>query len=266
MEAMPKLGKIWLHYEVHPKTRVRLDTMNPGSIVDKFFSDALVEHGVIEDDNYHFVVFNSFSFGSVDKDNPHVLVTIIELEESEDMKLSMTAELSTDDLKEAAAAWVSEQTGQTATAEDIVLSADVTATATLGDAPEAEAKPKTKRRTKAQIAADKAAEQAKEEAAADVESIVPDSSDSDAAGSGEPGEAETPAAEESSETETEVNEDPSGSDGDGEPEPVKKSKNLFADKSDGSSKDTKPASAETEAGDTETVKTPAKKKSSIFDQ
>ena len=80
LSGFPKLGKISLHYEVNPKTNGRLDTMNVGSIVDKYFSDTLVEAGVILDDDYSNVVFNSFSFGCVCPNDPHVLVTITEIE------------------------------------------------------------------------------------------------------------------------------------------------------------------------------------------
>lgn len=78
--GLPKLGKVSLHYEIHPKSGGRLDTMNVGSIVDKYFSDALVEAGVILDDDYTNVVFNSFKFGSVCPNDAHVLVTITETE------------------------------------------------------------------------------------------------------------------------------------------------------------------------------------------
>lgn len=80
LSGLPKLGKVKLHYEIHPKSKGRLDTMNVGSIVDKYFSDALVEAGVITDDDYTNVVFNSFCFGSVCPQDPHVLVTITETE------------------------------------------------------------------------------------------------------------------------------------------------------------------------------------------
>lgn len=267
LAKLPRLGKIWLHYEIYPKTRRRLDTMNPGSVIDKFFSDALVECGVLEDDNYDFVVFNSFCVVGVDKENPRCDVTIIELEESEDMKLSMTAQLSADDLKEAAAAWVSEQTGQTATADDITLSADVTATAVLGDAPEAPTPTKPKRRSPAKKATPKP--EPIEEAQTDAESTVPDSSDVDGGGSSEAGETETVPAEVETSEEASVDADQPAADS--KPVEGKKSKNLFADKSVGSSKGSEtPAAETTEAADspaeTVTPKPAGKKKSSIFDQ
>lgn len=80
LRGLPQLGKVTLHYEVNPKSGGRLDTMNVGSIVDKYFSDTLVEAGIIEDDDFSHVVFNSFSYGAVNPKDPHVLVTITEIE------------------------------------------------------------------------------------------------------------------------------------------------------------------------------------------
>ena len=77
--GLPPMEAVFLHYEINPKGGSRLDTMNVGSIVDKFFSDALVENGIIPDDDYKHVVGNSFSFGSLCPKNPHVLVTITEI-------------------------------------------------------------------------------------------------------------------------------------------------------------------------------------------
>jgi len=49
-----------------------------GSVVDKFFSDALVLCGIVPDDDYKHVVRNDFEFGSLCPNDPHVLVTITE--------------------------------------------------------------------------------------------------------------------------------------------------------------------------------------------
>lgn len=76
--GLPQLEAVTLHYEINPKGGSRLDIMNVGSIVDKFFSDALVLNQIIPDDDYKHVVGNSFSFGSVCPTDPHVLVTITE--------------------------------------------------------------------------------------------------------------------------------------------------------------------------------------------
>jgi len=79
LRHVPKLGKIHLHYEVYPKSKREMDLMNVGSIVDKYFSDTLVNCGIIEDDNHNFINFASFGFGGISK-KAHVLVTITEIE------------------------------------------------------------------------------------------------------------------------------------------------------------------------------------------
>lgn len=50
--------------------------------VKKFFQDALVESGLIEDDNINFIVGNSESYGGIDKENPRVEAEIKQLGES----------------------------------------------------------------------------------------------------------------------------------------------------------------------------------------
>lgn len=248
LEGMPKLGRIRLHYSICPKSKRRLDIGNVGSIVDKFFSDVLTESGIIEDDDFTHLDFVSFGFGGLAKDE-HVLVTITEIEERKNMQLSMTATLSTDDLKEAVAAWISEQTSQKATAADISIEGDVTVTATLGDTPETP-KPKAKRRTSAQVKADNEAAAAAKEAESngDNDATVSGGSDGDSGGSDQDSEAET-ASETDSTQEAEA----------------KQSKNGSAESQDESSKDDSGASAEASEASEAPVK-PKKKKSSIFAQ
>lgn len=76
-----KYDKIALSYTLYPKDRRRKDVSNICSIVDKYFSDALVEMGVIPDDDYEHVIGVQYLFGSIDKDNPRVEVEIIPIEE-----------------------------------------------------------------------------------------------------------------------------------------------------------------------------------------
>jgi hypothetical protein len=78
LSGLPSMEAISLHYQINPKGGSRLDTMNVGSIVDKFFSDALVLCGIIPDDDYKHVVRNDFEFGKLCPNDPHVLVTITE--------------------------------------------------------------------------------------------------------------------------------------------------------------------------------------------
>lgn len=78
LSGLPPMEAIRLHYQINPKGGSRLDTMNVGSVVDKFFSDALVLCGIVPDDDYKHVVRNDFEFGSLCPNDPHVLVTITE--------------------------------------------------------------------------------------------------------------------------------------------------------------------------------------------
>lgn len=78
LSGLPPMEAISLHYQINPKGGSRLDTMNVGSVVDKFFSDALVLCEIIPDDDYKHVVKNDFEFGSLCPNDPHVLVTITE--------------------------------------------------------------------------------------------------------------------------------------------------------------------------------------------
>ena len=50
--------------------------------VKKFFQDALVESGLIEDDNVKFIVGNSEVYGGIDRENPRVEAEIKQLGES----------------------------------------------------------------------------------------------------------------------------------------------------------------------------------------
>ena len=84
IDRLPLLNRIKLHYRVFAPSNRKIDTMNVGSIADKFFCDALVESGKISDDNYDFVVYNGFEFGGIDKENLCVEVSI---EETAPMKM-----------------------------------------------------------------------------------------------------------------------------------------------------------------------------------
>lgn len=242
LKDTPPLGRIRLHYSVCPKTKRRLDIANVCSVIDKYFSDALTANGIIEDDDYTHLDFVSFGFGGL-ADQEHVLVTITEIEERDPMKLSMTAELSVEDVQAAIAAWVATETGQETSPADVTVTPDG-ATVSIGEELTPDSKPKTKktRRTKAQIAADnKAAEEAEKDGSDDTN--VPDSSDSDGGGSDQDSEAQV---EDSSKAAEKSSED-------------QKPKNDSTESPEGSS--------QTDGDSAETEKAPVKpKKSSIFAQ
>ena len=67
------------HYKLYPKTKRLTDLGNVLSIVQKFTEDALVEAGIIEDDNYKIIGRVIHDFGEVDKFKPRVELRISEL-------------------------------------------------------------------------------------------------------------------------------------------------------------------------------------------
>ena len=79
---MEKAGQAEIHYRLFPKTKRLTDIGNVISIHKKFFEDALVEMGVLEDDNYKFVIGSSETFGGVDPDNPRVEIKVIDIDKS----------------------------------------------------------------------------------------------------------------------------------------------------------------------------------------
>lgn len=68
--------QILIMYVVYPKTKRKFDLGNVCSIHDKFFCDALVEHGKIVDDDYTFIPEIRYRMGEVDKLNPRVEILI----------------------------------------------------------------------------------------------------------------------------------------------------------------------------------------------
>lgn len=97
---IPKLKHCSLEYVLYPKTNRLCDVSNVCSIVDKFFSDAFVESGHLEDDNYTFIKDIKYRFGAVDPKNPRVDV-IITTEELVKGKNNMQIILVESEIKEA---------------------------------------------------------------------------------------------------------------------------------------------------------------------
>jgi Holliday junction resolvase RusA-like endonuclease len=76
-EDMPKPPLI-LIYTVYPATNRIFDIANVCTVIDKFTCDALVELGVITDDNHKVVAAVNYRIGKVDKENPRVELEIEE--------------------------------------------------------------------------------------------------------------------------------------------------------------------------------------------
>lgn len=71
--------KIAIEYVIYKPTKRRYDVMNIVAIVDKFFQDALVKAGKIEDDDYTTVPHVVGKHGGIDKDNSRVDIIIKEI-------------------------------------------------------------------------------------------------------------------------------------------------------------------------------------------
>lgn len=90
LKDKPQAKRVWIHYTIFASRNGRLDTMNVGSITDKYFSDTMVEAGKIPDDNQEHIVLSTFSFGGVVPMDGHAIATVnILKEESEPMRVML---------------------------------------------------------------------------------------------------------------------------------------------------------------------------------
>ena len=83
INGLPFFKCIEITYIVYPKDKRVFDLGNICSVTDKFFCDALVHYGKIEDDSYTYIPKIHFEFGQVSKNNPRVEILIKELKEKQ---------------------------------------------------------------------------------------------------------------------------------------------------------------------------------------
>jgi len=75
LRGLPIYGKnLKLKYVIYLHRKG--DIMNVGSIVDKFFCDALIDYGKIKDDNCEYITEVTVKYGGIDKERPRAEVTI----------------------------------------------------------------------------------------------------------------------------------------------------------------------------------------------
>ncbi len=80
IEPLPKFGCIELWFDFYPKSKQRSDLGNWTSICEKFFLDALVEAGKLEDDNMNWVPRTHSTFAGIDPDKVgKIIITIKEI-------------------------------------------------------------------------------------------------------------------------------------------------------------------------------------------
>lgn len=251
LRGIPPLGVITLEYEVCPKSKRRLDIMNVGSIVDKYFSDALTDNGIIEDDDYIHIPSVSFVFGKLVK-SEYILVTITEIEPREEAK-PMRVLLDREDIQTALTAFVSSLNIPNAYGVRIsIVDDEIVAEVTFleHDAPPPEEEAPKKRGRGGRPKGSKNLPKTQPEETTDVDEALPASADISS-----PGTDPSPADEASDGDETETD----------ETESKVSSKNLFGDKDDPSSEDD--GEEEIDPSDTPESDEPVKKKKkgSIFD-
>jgi hypothetical protein len=71
-----RYNKVICVYTVYNKSRHRFDLGNVCSIHQKFFEDAFVELGRLEDDTVEFIPLVIYKKGRLDKDNPRVEIDV----------------------------------------------------------------------------------------------------------------------------------------------------------------------------------------------
>ena len=76
----PIKGKLKIHYEFYAARNDSPDLDNFVGAAKKFFQDALVKNGLIEDDNVNFITKNSESYSGIDKENPRIeaFITVLD--------------------------------------------------------------------------------------------------------------------------------------------------------------------------------------------
>lgn len=74
-----RVAKAELVYTIYQPTARCVDISNPLSIIDKFTCDALVELGILPDDNSGNVPKVTYRWGGVDKNNPRCEAEIKEI-------------------------------------------------------------------------------------------------------------------------------------------------------------------------------------------
>lgn len=80
LDECPKFkAPVMIKYKLFPATKRLCDLDNVMAVQKKYLQDALAEAGIIEDDTYDILIRNVEEFGEIDRDNPRVEATIIQL-------------------------------------------------------------------------------------------------------------------------------------------------------------------------------------------
>ena len=245
----PRAERIWIHYTIFAPSNHRLDTMNVGSVTDKYFSDTMVEAGKIPDDNYQHIVLSTFSFGGVVPMGGHAVATVHILkpkQEKEPEKMRIL--LDQDDIQNALNAYVKTLQFPNADKAEVELSIEddeIVAEVIIGEAPVKNRGGRPRKLTRTTTTSAPKTEVTEDAVQTDSEG----GSDSSASGGSDAPEADAEEGEAEAPVQPAKKESPSG--------------NLFGDEDSRSSASTEETEDSPPKGKTTIVK-PAKK-SSIFD-
>lgn len=284
LRSLPSWEEIAIHYTIYAPTKQRLDTMNVGSVLDKYFSDTLVEAGKIPDDNYSHIRFVSFSFGGVSPRDGYATATIYPLKTKKETQMrifmdesevvaALVQSMTQKQMQDALTTFIKDTVGLNVTEvmittdEEDGLSVEILAEA-AGEAPKPKNKGGRPRGSK-----NKPKPAPKKEETPDVDGSGETGSGDDAAGGADASAAD--AADTGQEgkngkdvPETDTPSDNDTADGDGETQTEtegKKRKNLFEDEDESSSSTSeKGDSSESSEADSAPAEKPVKR-SSIFD-
>jgi Holliday junction resolvase RusA-like endonuclease len=76
LEGLVLVPPLTITYTYYPPDKRLADLGNVLTIQSKYFEDALVELGYLEDDNYTFINRSIYKFGSMDREDPRVEIEI----------------------------------------------------------------------------------------------------------------------------------------------------------------------------------------------
>ena len=79
IKSSPKFKRVLCIYKVYAGSKRSFDLGNVCSVHEKFFEDAFVELGKLEDDNIDFIPLVIYMGCGIDKENPRVEVEVMEL-------------------------------------------------------------------------------------------------------------------------------------------------------------------------------------------
>lgn len=107
LDLLPTMNGVKLTYTLFMGTNREMDLSNVCVIVDKFFCDALVEAGKLEDDNFKYLASIDYRFGGIDPQFPRceVMLEPTSIKEDNTMRIFLVQ----NEIEEALRNYISEQ-------------------------------------------------------------------------------------------------------------------------------------------------------------